>query len=52
MNSFSYAAEVNIKRFQNLLETSVDDAERQIIKCLLAEEKAKVVLQTLEPQKK
>lgn len=41
MNIQSYATEANIRRFQNLLETSVDDGERQILQKLLAEEKAK-----------
>ena len=36
---FSHA--IDIKRFQNLLETSVDQAERRVIQKLLAEEKAK-----------
>ncbi len=48
MNSFSYATEMNIRRFQNLLETSVDEAERKKIQCLLAEEKIKAGHLTLE----
>lgn len=51
MNSFSYATEMNIRRFQTLLETSVDDAERKIIQGLLAEEKAKAGHLTLETKK-
>jgi hypothetical protein len=51
MNSFSYAAEMNIRRFQTLLETSVDEAERKKIQCLLAEEKSKAGLLTLDTKK-
>lgn len=47
--SFSYA--IDIKRFQNLLETSVDETERQTIQRLLEEEKAKEALQASEPKK-
>ena len=49
MNCFSYA--IDIKRFENLLETSVDDTERRTIQKLLAEEKAKVALQASESTK-
>ena len=41
MSIQSFAMESNIRRFQNLLETSVDEAERQILQRLLVEEKAK-----------
>ncbi|MDO8875021.1 MAG: hypothetical protein Q8M24_06935 [Pseudolabrys sp.] len=41
MNIESFATEANIRRFQNLLETSVDDSERQVLQKLLAEEQAK-----------
>jgi hypothetical protein len=51
MNYFSYATEMNIKRFQNLLETSVDETERRRIERLLTEEKAKEALQASEPKK-
>jgi hypothetical protein len=51
MNDFSYATSTNIKRFQNLLETSVDESERQTILRLLTEEKAKAALQTSEAKK-
>jgi hypothetical protein len=51
MHYRAYAVNTNIKRFQNLLETSVDDTERKTIQRLLAEEKAKVALQTSEPKK-
>jgi hypothetical protein len=50
MNNFSYS--INIRQFQNLLETSVDEAERETIQRLLIEEKAKAALQASEPQKK
>ena len=49
MSNQSYATEANIKRFQNLLDTSVDQAERQILQTLLAEEKAKPEMQASEP---
>lgn len=49
MNGFSY--DIDIKRFQNLLETSVDDTERRKIQRLLTEEKAKAALQASEPKK-
>jgi hypothetical protein len=49
MDNFSYT--VDIKRFQNLLETSVDDTERQKIHILLNKEKAKVALQASESKK-
>ncbi len=29
MDPFTYAKELNIRRFQNLLDTSVDETERQ-----------------------
>ena len=41
MSSFSYVTDANIKRFQNLLDTSTDNNERQMLLKLLAEEKAK-----------
>jgi hypothetical protein len=49
MNYFSCA--IDIKRFQNLLDTSRDDAERRTIQKLLSEEKAKPALQSVEPKK-
>lgn len=49
MHPFSCA--IDIKRFQNLLETSVDDTERQKLQKLLAEEKAKPALQATEPKR-
>ena len=52
MTDFSRATGSNIKRFQNLLDTSIDAAERQVLKRLLAEEKAKAVLQASGPEKK
>jgi hypothetical protein len=51
MNEFSYAIYTNIKRFQNLLETSVDETERRTIQRLLTEEKVKAALQASEPKK-
>jgi hypothetical protein len=48
--TFSYAIE--IKRFQNLLETSRDESERRAIQRLLTEEKAKAAVQASEPEKK
>jgi hypothetical protein len=40
MNDWSYAIDSNIKRFRNLLETSVDETERRTIQRLLTEEVA------------
>ena len=51
MNDFSYIIDINIKRFQNLLRTSVDETERQTIQRLLSEEEAKAALQASEPKK-
>jgi len=51
MDVFSYTTNTNIKRFQNLLETSLDESERQTVKKLLAEEKFKAGLQALQPTK-
>jgi hypothetical protein len=51
MTDFSYAIDANIKRFQSLLETSVDGTERQTLQKLLAEEKAKAELQASEPNR-
>ena len=46
MNDISSAiVNSNIKRFKNLLETSVNDAERLTIQNLFAEEKLKGSLQ-------
>ena len=49
LNSFSFA--INIKRFQNLLETSADDTERRTIQRLLNEEQSKAVVPEPEPKK-
>jgi hypothetical protein len=49
MSPFSYG--IDIKRFQNLLETSTDEAERETIQDLLDEEKAKAESQAAEPKK-
>jgi hypothetical protein len=51
-NDFSYAINVNIKRFQNLLETSVDETERRTIETLLTQEKAKAAQVVSEPKMK
>ena len=52
MNNFLYAIDSNIKRFRNLLDTSVDAAERQMLQRLLAEEIAKAALQASAREKK
>ena len=50
MNHFSYL-DSNIRRLQNLLDTSVNAAERQILQRLLSEEeKAKASLPESEPK--
>ena len=41
MSDLAYA-DANIKRFRNLLETSVDETERRMIQKLLTAELAKV----------
>jgi hypothetical protein len=41
MEQSRFVNELNVKRLQNLLDTSADDAERLKIKKLLAEEEAK-----------
>jgi hypothetical protein len=52
MNHFAYAIDINIKRFQDLLETAVDETERQTIQKLLVEEKErKTALQAAEAEK-
>jgi len=38
MSDFFYATDSNIKRFRNLLETSVDETERRTIQRLLTED--------------
>jgi hypothetical protein len=48
MNPFLYATHSNIKRLQNLLDTSVGPTERQTLQRLIAEERAKAKLQALE----
>jgi hypothetical protein len=50
MNNFSYVTDLNIKRYRNLLETSVDETERKTIQKLLAEEQTKRQLQTSAPK--
>lgn len=44
MNDFAYATATNIKRFENLLETSVDETERRMVQRLLTEEREKAAL--------
>jgi hypothetical protein len=51
MNCFSYAIDLNIKRYQNLLDASADETERRTIQALLAEEKTKAALRASEPTK-
>ena len=41
MSDLAYVTDANIKRFRNLLETSIDETERQTIQKLLIEELAK-----------
>jgi hypothetical protein len=41
MTFFAYARDANIKRFENLLATTLDAFERLTIETLLSEEKAK-----------
>jgi hypothetical protein len=41
MDQFEFVYSPNIKRYQNLLETSVDETERRTIQKLLTEEEAK-----------
>lgn len=52
MTSFAYAIAANIKRFQDLLDTSVNKIERITIQTLLSEEeeKAKALSLALEPK--
>ena len=52
MDDFLYAMNVNIKRFQDLLETAVDATERQTIQALLDQEKAKAAPAVAEPKAK
>ncbi len=51
MNPFFYSIDMNIRQFKNLLDTSIDDAERQKIQRLLDEEKAKQAMQASGPKK-
>jgi hypothetical protein len=52
MDDLSHPVNDNIKRFQNLLETSIEDRERQTIQKLLADEKARAGLPASEPKVK
>lgn len=49
MNYFSHS--IDIKRFQNLLDTSVDEAERQTIQRLLTNETDNAALEAPEAKK-
>jgi hypothetical protein len=40
MNDFFSATDLNVKRFRNLLESSVDETERRTLQKLLAKEEA------------
>ena len=51
MNDFSSTIDLNIRRFRNLLRTSVDETERQTIQRLLSEEEAKAASQASERKK-
>ena len=46
---FSHA--IDIKRFQNLLDTSADDTERRRMQKLLTEDKTKAAVRESEPKK-
>jgi len=50
MDHASYATDLNIKRFQNLLDTSLNETERRTIQSLLTEEKARAALQASGPK--
>jgi len=41
MDQFEFVFSPNIRRYKNLLETSVDETERRTIQKLLTEEEAK-----------
>jgi hypothetical protein len=50
MDQFEFVHSQNITRYQNLLETSVDEAERQTIQKLLAKEETKQAFQASVPK--
>jgi hypothetical protein len=52
MNHSLYVIDANIKRFQDLLDTSVDATERDMLQRLLAEERAKSETWASDPKKK
>jgi hypothetical protein len=52
MDQVEFVHSPNIKRYQNLLETSVDETERRTISQLLAEEKAKQDNPRAPPQRR
>jgi hypothetical protein len=49
---YSYATNLSIKQFQNLLWTSLEEPERKTIQKLFAAEKPEAVLQALELRRK
>ncbi len=51
MSIQSFASNANIRRFQNLLETSVDEIERETLHKLLVEEIAKSEMQEPDPDR-
>jgi hypothetical protein len=52
MDQFEFVHNQNVKRYRNLLETSVDETERRTIQELLAKEQAKQTSQELAPKLK
>jgi hypothetical protein len=44
-----FSVSIDIKRFQDLLETSVDETERRALRRLFTEEKTKAALKAPEP---
>jgi len=50
MDQFEFVHSQNIKRYQNLLETSVDEVERQTIQKLLAKKETKQAFQASLPK--
>jgi len=52
MSDLSLATASNIKRFKNLLDTSVDATERKLLQRLLAEEEAKAIRQASRQDQK
>lgn len=50
MTFFAYAIDANIKRFENLLDASVNTIERMTLQTLLREERAKAASLAREPK--